>query len=89
VIEYKGYFGVFEYDPDEEAFHGHVVNLAKDGITFAGKSVEELAPEMAAGIDDYLAFCADRGEKPDRPIIDKSWASTSAQKHTITSYLHR
>jgi predicted HicB family RNase H-like nuclease len=71
MIEYKGYVGAFEYDPDEETFHGRVVNLAKDGITFVGRSVEELKREMAASVDDYLAFCAERGDEPDAPFTGK------------------
>ena len=51
MIEYKGYIGAFEYDPDEERFHGRV-NLAKDGISFVGRSMEELEREMAASVDE-------------------------------------
>ncbi|HEX7241844.1 MAG TPA: type II toxin-antitoxin system HicB family antitoxin [Longimicrobiaceae bacterium] len=68
MIEYRGYVGVFEYDPDDELFRGRVVNLGKDGITFAGTSVEELKRELAASVDDYLAWCAERGESPEKPF---------------------
>lgn len=68
MIEYRGYLGVFEYDPEDESFHGRVVNLSRDGITFVGRSVEELKREMAASVDDYLAFCAERGEEPEKPF---------------------
>lgn len=68
MIEHRGYVGVFEYDPDDETFRGRIVNLGKDGITFAGSSVEELKREMAASVDDYLAWCAERGEDPEKPF---------------------
>lgn len=68
MIEYKGYVGVFEYDPDDEVFRGRVVNLGKDGITFAGSSVEELKHELVASVDDYLAWCEERGEEPEKPF---------------------
>jgi predicted HicB family RNase H-like nuclease len=67
-MEYKGYVGAFESDPDEETFHGRVMNLAKDGITFVGRSEEESKREMAASVDDYLAFCAERGNDPEAPF---------------------
>lgn len=68
MIEYKGYAGIFEYDPDDEVFHGKVVNLSRDGINFVGRSVKELKHEMAESVDDYLDWCAERGEDPERPF---------------------
>lgn len=68
MIEYKGYVGVFEYDPDDEVFRGRVVNLGRDGITFAGSSVDELKRELEASVDDYLAWCRERGEEPEKPF---------------------
>ena len=67
-MEYKGYVGAFEYDPAAETFHGRIVNLTRDGITFVGRSGEELQREMAASVDDYLAFCAVRGDEPEAPF---------------------
>ena len=66
MIEYKGYIGKVEFDPDENAFHGEVVNT-KDVITFVGRSVTELQKEMQNSVENYLAFCAERGEEPGRP----------------------
>lgn len=66
MIEYKGYIGKVEFDSDENAFHGEVVNT-KDVITFVGRSVTELQEERKNSVEDYLAFCAERGEEPDRP----------------------
>lgn len=68
MIEYKGYLGTFEYDPEEEEFHGRVVNLERDGITFVGSSVEELKREMAKSVDVYLDWCRERGEEPEAPF---------------------
>jgi predicted HicB family RNase H-like nuclease len=67
MIEYKGYSGVFEYDPEIEVFAGHVVDL-RDQIYFEGSSVEELKASMARAVDHYLAVCERRGEEPDRPF---------------------
>ena len=38
ILEYKGYQGRFDYDPEADIFHGEVMNLA-DVITFQGRSV--------------------------------------------------
>ena len=37
-------------------------------ITFQGTSVEELEQSFKDSIDDYLAFCKERGEKPEKPF---------------------
>lgn len=67
MIEYKGYTGVFEYDPAIDSFAGHVVDL-RDQIYFEGSSVQELKESMARAVDHYLAVCERRDEEPDRPF---------------------
>lgn len=67
MIEYKGYSGVFEYDPELELFAGRVVDL-RDQIYFEGSSVQELKESMARAVDHYLAVCERRGDEPDRPF---------------------
>ncbi len=65
-MEYKGYYGKVELDEEAEIFHGEVINV-KDVITFEGKSVEELKQAFQDSVDDYLAFCKERGEEPEKP----------------------
>jgi predicted HicB family RNase H-like nuclease len=48
-------------------FHGEVVDT-RDVITFQGRSVEELKTAFQESIDDYLAFCKERGEEPNKPF---------------------
>jgi predicted HicB family RNase H-like nuclease len=67
TLGYKGYEAVIEFDADAEIFHGEVINT-RDVITFQGRSPDELKTEMAASVEDYLAFCAQRGETPDKPF---------------------
>jgi len=66
MIEYKGYVGKVEFDDEAAIFHGEVIGT-RDVITFEGESVAELRQAFQASIDDYLAFCASRGEHPDKP----------------------
>ena len=40
-LEYKGYTGVYEYQPKTGSFHGRVEGI-RDVITFYGGSVDEL-----------------------------------------------
>ena len=48
-----------------QSSHGEVLDL-KDVITFQGKSVEELEHAFRDSIDEYLAFCQERSEEPER-----------------------
>ncbi len=67
MLNYKGYRGRVEFDDEAGLFHGEVLDL-KDVITFQGKSVEELEHAFRDSIDEYLAFCEERGEEPDKPF---------------------
>ena len=42
----------------------------KDVVHFEGSAVDELAAAFRDSIDDYLAFCAERSEKPECRVED-------------------
>ena len=65
-MSYKSYEARITYDEGAELFHGEVINL-RDVITFQGKSVKELKQAFAESVRDYLAFCKERGEEPEKP----------------------
>jgi len=66
VMTYNSYEAFVQYDEDAEVFHGEVMNL-RDVITFQGSSVNELKKAFAASVEEYLAFCKERGEEPEKP----------------------
>jgi predicted HicB family RNase H-like nuclease len=47
-------------------FHGEVINRC-DVITFQGGSIDDLKQALIDSVDDYLAFCEERGEEPEKP----------------------
>lgn len=69
-MKYKGYTGHVEYDDEAKIFHGEVLGI-KDVVTFQGTTVDEIEKAFKDSIDDYLAFCAERAEEPDRPFSGK------------------
>jgi predicted HicB family RNase H-like nuclease len=69
-LDYKGYIGVFAYDEAADIFHGRVAGL-RDVITFEGRSIDELKEALTDSIDDYLEFCRERGEEPEKPLSGK------------------
>ena len=66
-MEYKGYIGKVEFDDEAGIFHGEVQGT-RDVITFQGRSVAELKKAFQESVDDYLAFCKQRGEEPNKPF---------------------
>lgn len=69
-MKYKEYSAIVEFDETAEIFHGEVINI-RDVITFQGRSVDELKQAFADSVEDYLDFCRERGEEPDKPFSGK------------------
>ena len=80
MMEYKGYVGKVEFDDEAGVFHGEVLDT-RDVITFQGKSVAELRTAFQGSIDDYLAFCAQRGEEPNKPFSGQFVARIPPELH--------
>lgn len=80
MIEYKGYQGRIVFDDEAEIFHGEVVNI-RDVITFQGTSVGELRQAFEDSIEDYLSFCAERGEDPEKPFSGRFTLQLSPDQH--------
>lgn len=70
MIKYKGYTGHVEYDDEAKIFYGDVLGI-KDVVTFQGTTVDEIEQAFKDSVDDYLAFCKERNEEPDRPFSGK------------------
>ena len=80
MMRYKGYEAIVEFDAEAEVFHGEVINL-RDVITFQGQSVEELKQAFYDSVDDYLEFCLERGEEPEKPFSGKFMVRINPDLH--------
>ena len=65
MMKYKGYWGEVAFDNEAKIFHGEVLGL-KDVITFQGKSVDEIENAFKDSINEYLSWCKERGEEPEK-----------------------
>ena len=81
TMKHKDYIATVEYDDDSNLFHGEVANL-RDVVTFQGRSVAELKKAFRESIEDYLEFCAKRGEEPERPVSGKFVVRVAAEVHS-------
>ena len=80
MLEYKGYTGNVEFDAEAGLFHGEVLDT-RDVITFQGTSVEDLQQAFRDSVDDYLDFCKERNEEPDKPFSGRLMVRLSSDLH--------
>ncbi|MGC2855587.1 type II toxin-antitoxin system HicB family antitoxin [Novispirillum sp. DQ9] len=80
-LEYNGYTaGPIDFDEETGTFSGVVIGL-NDVIHFEGSTAEELVTAFRGSIDEYLAFCAERGREPDKPYSGKILLRTDPTLH--------
>jgi predicted HicB family RNase H-like nuclease len=80
MMEYKGYVGEVEFDDEARILHGEVIGI-RDVVTFEGESVAKIEQAFCDSVDDYLDFCRQRGEDPDRPCSGKFVVRVSPDLH--------
>ena len=78
MIEYRGYVGVVDFDPEIDFFHGAVINT-QDVITFYGVSVTELREEMQKSLEVYFKVCDEAGKVSDKPFSGTLTIQTSPE----------
>jgi predicted HicB family RNase H-like nuclease len=65
MLDYRGYIGSIEIDLESGLLQGRVLDI-RDVVTFQGATVAEAKQEFENSIDDYLDFCAELGQEPDK-----------------------
>jgi predicted HicB family RNase H-like nuclease len=80
MMEYKGYVGKVEFDDEAGIFHGEVINT-RDVITFQGVSVAVLKKAFRDSVEDYLSFCEERDEEPEKPFSGQFVTRVSPELH--------
>jgi len=70
MMIYRGYIGHVEFDDEADIFHGEVINT-RDVITFQGKTVAKIKKAFHDSVEDYLEFCEERNETPEKPFSGK------------------
>ena len=65
VLSYRGYFATVEFDSDTKMLCGTVVGMS-DGVYFEADSASCIEQAFHDAVDDYLAFCTEKGKKPEK-----------------------
>lgn len=82
MLNYKGYTGQIEVDLDANILHGKVLGI-KDVVTFEGATIEEIRQAFQDSVDDYLEFCAELGDEPNKPFSGKLPFRTTSEHHRL------
>ena len=82
MLKYKGYVGHVTYDDEAKIFHGEV-SLVKDVVTFQGKHVDELEEAFKDSIDDYLEWCKELNQSPEKPFSGNLHLRLTPELHAM------
>ena len=89
MMEYKGYTGqITAMDESCGIIHGRVSSI-NDIVTFEGATPKELVQAFHDSVDDYLAFCEERSEPPEKPFSGKFMVRASPTLHQQASLVAR
>ena len=80
VLEYKGYFTRVEYSADDNVLYGKIEGI-RDLVNFACDKVDDIEKSFHEAVDDYLAFCADIGQEPDKTYSGSFNVRVSPELH--------
>lgn len=86
MMSYKGYAAQVEFDPEDKVLHGRVIGI-RDVVTFEADSAAKVEKAFRASVDDYLAFCAERGESPDQPASGRFVLRVAPELHSRAAVL--
>jgi predicted HicB family RNase H-like nuclease len=80
MLNYKGYTGQLEIDDEAGIIFGRVLDI-RDVVTFKGETVAEAKQSFQDSVDDYLEFCQELGQEPDKPFSGKLPFRTTPEHH--------
>ena len=79
MLNYKSYVGHMEVDDEAGIIFDRVLDI-RDVVTFKGETVAEAKQAFQDSVDDYLAFCAEMNQEPDKPFSGKLPFRTTTER---------
>ncbi|MCL2810709.1 MAG: type II toxin-antitoxin system HicB family antitoxin [Clostridia bacterium] len=80
TLEYKGYVAKVEYSAEDHVLFGRVEGIC-DLVTFESGSIDDIESEFQKSVDEYLAFCEEKGKQPDKAYSGTFNVRISRQLH--------
>lgn len=84
MLTYRGYVGTYELDTDDNMFYGKLVGI-NQLVTFESDTASGLQQAFHESVDDYLAFCAEKGIVADKPFKGSFnvWVSSELHRKAV------
>lgn len=84
TLKYKGYLTKIEFSVEDNILYGKIEGI-RDLVTFESPSAEEIENEFHAAVDDYLDFCKQLGQEPDKTYSGSFNVRISPELHKKVS----
>lgn len=65
ILEYKGYYTKIEYSAKDRVLFGKIEGI-RDLVNFESENIADIEKEFHLAVDDYLAFCEEIGQEPEK-----------------------
>jgi len=79
-LHYKDFVGSVQFSEEDAVFHGKIVGI-KSLVTFEGDSVHAITEDFHQAVDEYLEFCAENGQEPEKPFKGSFNVRVGAELH--------
>lgn len=83
ILTYKGYCTKVHYSVNDGVYYGEIEYI-RDLVNFESENIENVEKEFHQAVDDYIQFCNDRGEEPEKPT--KKDKPTQFDRREWTTY---
>ncbi len=67
ALQYRGYTALVHYDSEGGYLYGSVAGI-RDSVYFEADCASQVVSSFHAAVDDYLAFCVEKGREPEKPF---------------------
>ncbi|WP_221689136.1 type II toxin-antitoxin system HicB family antitoxin [Gordonibacter massiliensis (ex Traore et al. 2017)] len=67
ALTYKGYTAPVSFEAEGGYLYGTVLGI-RDKIYFEGENAQEIVSSFHEAVDDYIAFCVEKGKDPEKPF---------------------
>lgn len=82
-MKYKDYLGSINYSEEDRCLYGKIIGIT-DAVIYEADSVSELRRLFEESVDDYLAFCKEKGVTPEKSCKGSFNVRISPQLHMQT-----
>ena len=65
ILGYKGYYTKVQYSAEDNILFGKIEGI-RDLVNFECDNLSDVEREFHIAVDDYLAFCEEVGQEPDK-----------------------